>query len=90
MTLLKNDGHLLPLSKSLRHIAVIGPNANVARYGDYERESNGKRISLLDGIRAIVPQTTVIFDSGKDTAAAVAAAKQADTVILGLGRRLRY
>src|SRR6201996_4186902 len=87
MTLLKNDGHLLPLSKSLQRIAVIGPNADVARYGDYERESNGKRISLLDGIRAIVPQATITFDPGKDIAAAVAAAKQADAVILGLGER---
>jgi beta-glucosidase len=64
---------------------VIGPNADVARYGDYERESNGKRISLLDGIRAIVPQATVAFDPGTHISAAVAAAKQADTVILGLG-----
>ena len=85
MTLLKNDGHLLPLAKSIQRIAVIGPNANVARYGDYERESNGKHISLLEGIRAIVPQSTVIFDPGQDISAAVAAAKQSDTVILGLG-----
>jgi beta-glucosidase len=85
MTLLKNDGHLLPLAKSTHSIAVIGPNANVARYGDYERESNGKRISLLDGIRAIVPQTTVTFDPGTNISAAVATAKQADAVILGLG-----
>jgi beta-glucosidase len=85
MTLLKNDGHLLPLAKSIHRIAVIGPNANVARYGDYERESNGKRISLLDGIRAIVPQSTVTFDPGQEVSAAVAAAKQSDTVILGLG-----
>src|SRR5271156_3005138 len=33
MTLLKNDGPLLPLSKSVRSLAVIGPNANIARYG---------------------------------------------------------
>jgi beta-glucosidase len=85
MTLLKNDGHLLPLAKSIHRVAVIGPNADVARYGDYERESNGKRISLLDGIRAIVPQATVTFDAGKDISAAVAVAKQADTVVLGLG-----
>lgn len=85
MTLLKNDGHLLPLAKSTSRIAVIGPNADVARYGDYERESNGKRISLLDGIRAIVPQATVTFDPGKDITAAIAAAKQAEAVILGLG-----
>jgi beta-glucosidase len=85
MTLLKNDGHLLPLAKSIRRIAVIGPNAAVARYGDYERESNGKHIGLLDGIRAIVPQSNLTFDPGRDIAAAVSAARQADTVILGLG-----
>jgi beta-glucosidase len=85
MTLLKNDGHLLPLAKTIQRIAVIGPNADVARYGDYERESNGKHISLLDGIRAIVPQATVIFAPGHDVATAVALATEADAVILGLG-----
>lgn len=85
MTLLKNDGHLLPLSKSLKRIAVIGPNADVARYGDYEKESNGARISLLEGIRALVPGTTIDFDEGKDIPAAIAKAKRADVVILGLG-----
>lgn len=37
MTLLKNEGQLLPLSKSLSRIAVIGPNADSARnlLGDY-------------------------------------------------------
>jgi beta-glucosidase len=87
MTLLKNDSNLLPLSKSIQRIAVIGPNANVARYGDYERESNGKHISLLDGIRAIAPKAAVLFDPGTDISAAVAAAKQADVAILGLGER---
>jgi len=85
MTLLKDDGHLLPLAKSTQRIAVIGPNADVARYGDYERESNGQHISLLDGIRAIVPQATVISSPGKDIDTAVELAKQADVVILGLG-----
>ncbi len=37
LVLLKNDGALLPLSKSLRKIAVIGPSADSARLmqGDY-------------------------------------------------------
>jgi beta-glucosidase len=87
MTLLKNDNHLLPLSKSIRHIAVIGPNANVARYADYEDEKNGKRINMLDGIRAVVPQATLAFVDGSDIAAAVAAARAADVTILGLGER---
>src|ERR1700730_5684341 len=85
MTLLKNDDHLLPLSTSVERIAVIGPNADVARYGDYERESNGKHISLVDGLREIVPRATVTFDAGKDLQAAVASTKEADVVILGLG-----
>jgi beta-glucosidase len=87
MTLLKNEGNLLPLSKSMRSIAVIGPNANVARYGDYEREENGKRLSLLDGLSKEVPAAKIEFDEGKDIDAAVSKAKQADVVILDLGER---
>ena len=85
MTLLKNEGNLLPLSKSLGEIAVIGPNGNVARYGDYEKEENGLHISILEGIRKLVPQATVTFADGKDIAVAVAKAKDADVVILALG-----
>ena len=85
MTLLKNDGGLLPLSKSTQHIAVIGPNADVARYGDYERESNGERISLLRGVRDLLPSATVTFTNGDDISAAVEQAKAADVAILGLG-----
>ncbi len=87
MTLLKNDGNLLPLSKSLQRIAVIGPNGNVAHYADYESEVNGERINMLQGIRAMVPQAAVTFDEGKDVTTAVALAKDADVVILGLGER---
>ncbi len=87
MTLLKNDGNLLPLSKSIQSVAVIGPNADVARYGDYEMESNGERISMLQGIRAVAPLSKVTFDAGKDIPSAVAIAKQADVVVLGLGER---
>ncbi len=85
MTLLRNEGGLLPLSKSVSHIAVIGPNGDVARYGDYEKEENGLHISILDGIRKLVPKANVTFDDGKDIAAAVTQAKNADVVILALG-----
>jgi beta-glucosidase len=87
MTLLKNDQHLLPLSRSIQHIAVIGPNADVARYGDYEKETNGAHISLLKGIKDFVQKATVTFDAGDDIPTAVAKAKDADVVILGLGER---
>jgi beta-glucosidase len=85
ITLLKNDGGLLPLSKSTKRIAVIGPNGNVARYGGYEKEKNGERISILDGIRRAVPQAAVTFDDGANIQAAVDLAKQADVVIMALG-----
>ncbi len=88
ITLLKNDGHLLPLSKSVQRIAVIGPNGDVARYGDYEKEANGEHISILQGIRELVPGAEVSFDSGTDIAVAVAKAKNADVVIMALGERL--
>ncbi len=87
MTLLKNDGNILPLSCSLRHLAVIGPNANVARYGDYEEESNGLHISMLDGIRKMCPQSDVLFDDGKNLSTAVANVQASDVAILGLGER---
>ncbi len=85
MTLLKNDGHLLPLSESTQRIAVIGPNGNVARYGDYEREVNGRRISLLEGIRSRLPHARVTFNDGRTISEAVAAANAPDVVVLGLG-----
>jgi len=85
MTLLKNDGNLLPLSKSTQHLALIGPNANVARYGDYEHEENGLHISLLEGVRKLLPDASVTFNNGDDIQAAVADARKADVAILGLG-----
>jgi beta-glucosidase len=85
MTLLKNDKGLLPLSKSTSNIAVIGPNGNVARYGDYEKEENGLHLSLLDGLRKEAPQARIAFDDGKDIASAVSKARGADVVVLGLG-----
>jgi beta-glucosidase len=87
MTLLKNDGHLLPLAKSTKRIAVIGSNAAVARYGDYEDEKNGERISILQGIRNLLPGSTVAFDPGSNVPAAAETAARADVVILALGER---
>lgn len=89
MVLLKNQGSLLPLSTSLKRIAVIGPIADEARYADYEDERNGERISMLQGIRALVPQATTSFNPGTDIPSAVALAKSADVAIMGLGPSAR-
>ena len=88
MTLLKNDRHLLPLAKSTKRIAIIGPNAAVARYGDYEDEKNGEHISILEGVRDLLPGSTVTFDPGTNIPVAVETAAHADVVIMALGERL--
>lgn len=97
IVLLKNDRHMLPLSKSLKRIAVIGPNADNTynQLGDYTApQAEGKVQTLLTGIRAAVDKTTKVDyvkgcairdTSNSDIAAAVEAAKQADVVVLVLG-----
>ena len=87
MCLLKNEGDLLPLKKNPKRIAVIGPNVNLARLGDYsegalERAAQG----MFDQIKQLVStNTAVTFSDGTDINEAVALAHGADVVILGLG-----
>jgi len=50
MVLLKNEGNLLPLKKSIRSIAVIGADAVEARLGGYSGPGNGKE-NILDAIK---------------------------------------
>jgi beta-glucosidase len=86
MTLLKNDNHLLPLSKDLKRIAVLGPNGRVARYGDYAPEPDpAAHNDLFSALQARLPHARLTFADGKDIAQAVALAKNADVVILALG-----
>jgi beta-glucosidase len=85
ITLLKNDGHMLPLSRALKRVAVIGPNAATARYGDYEDEKNGRRISIADGLRMLAPDADITVNDGSDVQAAVGFAKAAEVVIMALG-----
>ena len=63
MVLLKNNG-VLPLSKQLRTIAVVGPNADDAQllngnYGGTPTQQHTR--TLLDGIKAAVPGTKIIY-----------------------------
>ena len=65
MTLLQNKSNILPLSKSLKKIAVIGPNADdePVMWGNY----NGtpfSTITILDGIRTKLPAETIVYDKG--------------------------
>jgi beta-glucosidase len=67
MTLLRNENNILPLSKSSKKIAVIGPNASdkVMLWGNY----NGtpvRTISILDGIKTKLPENKFLYDKGCD------------------------
>ncbi len=70
IVLLKNDGRTLPLSKSLKTIAVIGPNADDARVlvGDYPGVPS-EPITPLEGIRRkAAPGVRVLYARGSEIA----------------------
>ena len=64
IVLLKNDGATLPLSKSLKTIAVIGPLADDkdSPLGNWRAKAEASSaVSLLDGIKAAVPAGTRVL-----------------------------
>ncbi|MBX2945085.1 MAG: glycoside hydrolase family 3 C-terminal domain-containing protein [Cyclobacteriaceae bacterium] len=67
MTLLQNKNDILPLKKSNKRIAVIGPNANDAPmlWGNY----NGRpvrTITILDGIVSKLSPDKIVYDKACD------------------------
>ena len=97
IVMLKNDGDLLPLPKSGKRIALIGPFAAGQHdligpwcvYGD-----DDKAVDLATGVRRAVanPNSIIVAEgSGVDQPisggieAAIAAARQADIVVLAIG-----
>jgi len=68
IVLLKNQSNVLPLSKHLKKIAVVGPNADNAQtiLGNYNGEPT-KLVTALQGIRAKLGQgTEVVYVKGTD------------------------
>ncbi|MGZ3963531.1 MAG: xylan 1,4-beta-xylosidase [Mucilaginibacter sp.] len=67
MTLLQNNHDVLPLSKSMQKVAVVGPNAANSQmlWGNY----NGTplhTVNILDGIKSKVGAGNVIYDNACD------------------------
>ena len=67
ITLLQNKDNILPLSKSIKRVAVVGPNADNKEmmWGNY----NGtpvNTITILDGIRSALTEKKVFYNSGCD------------------------
>jgi beta-glucosidase len=97
IVLLKNDSQILPLSKEIRKLAVIGPLADNKKemIGSWSAQGDWKKsVSILEGIKSKVsPSTQVVYaegcnindDSTQGFAGAIAAARQADIVIMAVG-----
>jgi beta-glucosidase len=90
LVLLKNSGNVLPLTKTPRTIAVIGPNADSldALVGNYNGDPS-KPVTVLGGIRARFAQSKVVYVQGtglveadKSGDQAVEAARNADLVVM--------
>lgn len=67
VVLLKNEKNLLPLSKELKKVAVIGPNANereklICRYGP----ANAPVQTVYEGLKCYLPTAEVKYAKGCD------------------------
>jgi len=67
MTLLQNKNNILPLSKSARKIAVIGPNADdepmlLGNYNGFPSSIT----TILEGVKTKLPADKVFYDKGCD------------------------
>ncbi len=102
VVLLKNDNHVLPLSKNLKTIAVIGPMVKLLKEnkGFWDVNVPGTDSSFIvsqwEGIKNKVgSQTRLLYAKGCDIegnrrdgfAEAVKIAREADAVILSIGER---
>jgi beta-glucosidase len=94
--LLKNNGAVLPLSKTGKRIALIGPLANNRKemIGSWSAAGDGNRaISMIEGIKQVAPDAQVSYakgcnindDSTKYFAEALRVASQADVVVMAIG-----
>ena len=73
IVLLKNEDKVLPISKQLKTIAVIGPNADDVQslWGNYSGIPSDP-VTVLNGIKnKIEPQTKVLYAQGSDLAIGV-------------------
>ena len=95
LVLLKNDSNLLPLS-GVKSLLVTGPDANdQSLLGDWARiQPEGNVSTILGGLRALAPSgvrvdhvpTGPIADiTDEQIAAAVAAARNVEVVVLAIG-----
>jgi beta-glucosidase len=95
IVMLENKNSILPLAKTIKTIAVIGPGADNLQPGDYTPKLQpGQLISVLSGIKAAVDKNTnVLYEKGCEFVAvenyepkkAVDAAMKAEVTVMVLG-----
>lgn len=102
MVLLKNDNKILPLSKDVKRIALIGPLANDQNELMGSWKARGEKedvITVLQGLKnKLGDKTTIEYVRGCDWSKpdksefnkAVEAAKQADVVIAVMGEKALF
>lgn len=99
IVLLKNDKNILPLSKSIKTVALIGPfgKETTANHGFWSvafKDDNQRIVTQFDGIKnQLDKNSTLLYAKGANVddqdksmfAEAVETAKKADVVIMTLG-----
>ena len=99
IVLLKNQGNILPLSKTIKTVALIGPfgKETVANHGFWSiafKDDNQRIVSQFDGIKnQLDKNSTLLYAKGCNVddqdktqfAEAIETAKKADVVIMTLG-----
>jgi beta-glucosidase len=97
MVLLKNDNNLLPLSKNLKTVALIGPLVKAEKelkgFWSLDVDQNKGIVSLMEGMKNHAPDTKFVYAQGctitgtshDGFADAVVAAKKADVVVMAIG-----
>ncbi|MCQ9633564.1 glycoside hydrolase family 3 C-terminal domain-containing protein [Chryseobacterium sp. WG23] len=99
IVLLKNQGNILPLSKTVKTVALIGPFAKetVANHGFWSiafKDDNQRIVSQFDGIKnQLDKNSTLVYAKGCNVddqdksqfSEAVETAKKSDVVIMTLG-----
>ncbi len=96
IVLLKNEKEVLPISKSIKRLAVIGPLADAKHemIGSWSAAGDwAKSVTLVEGVKAKIVGAQILYAKGcninDDTtryfADAVRAAQQADMVVLAVG-----
>jgi beta-glucosidase len=84
IVLLKNEANTLPLSKTLKTVAVIGPNADDVQslWGNYSGVPSNP-VTVLQGIKnKLEPKTEVLYAQGSDLAEGIPAFEPIPSVYL--------